>query len=71
MAPLHELLGRCSMPVGLIVGADDPKFLGIADDLVARLPDARTHVIAEAGHAAHLEQPAAVAAAVIETIGRA
>ena len=71
MAPLHELLGRCSMPVGLIVGADDPKFLGIADDLVGRLPDARTHVIAEAGHAAHLEQPAAVAAAVIETIGRA
>ncbi|MEM9465467.1 MAG: alpha/beta fold hydrolase [Actinomycetota bacterium] len=71
MTPLHDRLDRCTMPVGLVVGADDAKFHAIGADLAARLPDARTHVIADAGHAAHLEQPAAVAAAVLDTIGRA
>ena len=71
MPPLHDQLHRCTMPVGLIVGADDPKFCAIADELVGRLPDARTHVIEHAGHAAHLEQPDAVAAAIVDTIGRA
>ena len=71
MTPLNDQLHRCTMPVGLIVGADDPKFLAIAEDLVTRLPDAEIHVIADAGHAAHLEQPAAVAAAIHHTIERA
>ena len=71
MTSLADQLDRCAMPVGLIVGADDPKFCAIADDLERRLPDARVHVIAEAGHAAHLEQPDAVAAAVHQTIRRA
>ena len=71
MAPLHDRLGGCTMPVALIVGGDDPKFVAIADQLVARMTNARTHLIADAGHAAHLEQPAAVAAAVRETMARA
>ena len=71
MTPLHDDVHRCAMPVGLIVGADDPKFLGLADGLAPRFPDAEIHVIADAGHAAHLEQPDAVAAAIDHTIGRA
>lgn len=71
MAPLHELLSGCTMPVGLIVGADDPKFRAIAADLHAALPDATVHVVADAGHAVHLEQPEAVADAIRHTIGRA
>jgi 2-succinyl-6-hydroxy-2,4-cyclohexadiene-1-carboxylate synthase len=71
MAPLHDLLDRCTMPVGLIVGGDDAKFVGIAETLAHRLPDAVIHTIDAAGHAAHLEDPAAVAEAVRHTIGRA
>lgn len=71
MAPLHDLLDRCTMPVGLIVGGDDAKFVGIAETLARRLPDAVIHTIDAAGHAAHLEDPTAVADAVRHTIGRA
>ncbi|MEM9203151.1 MAG: alpha/beta fold hydrolase [Actinomycetota bacterium] len=71
MTPLHGLLARCVMPVGLIVGADDPKFQMLADELAAGLGNARIHVIDRAGHAAHLEQPDMVAAAIRETMARA
>ena len=71
MAPLHDLLDRCTMPVGLIVGGDDAKFVGIAETLARRLPDAVIHTVEAAGHAPHLEDPAAVAQAVRHTIGRA
>lgn len=71
MEPLLPLLHRCSMPVGLIVGADDPKFCAIAEDLQAQLADAVMDVIPDAGHAAHLEQPDRVAAAVRRTMERA
>jgi 2-succinyl-6-hydroxy-2,4-cyclohexadiene-1-carboxylate synthase len=52
------------MPVLLIVGELDSKFTAIARrmaDLIGS--NARTAVIPGAGHAAHLERPAAVAAA--------
>lgn len=70
MTPLHDQLGRLSLPVGLIVGADDPKFRAIAADLASALPHGQVHTIAHAGHAAHLENPEAVAAAVTETMRR-
>ena len=71
MTPLHDLLDRCTMPVGLVVGGDDAKFVGIAETLARRLPDAVVHTVEAAGHAAHLEDPAAVAEAIRHTIGRA
>ncbi len=60
MPPLHDALRRLAMPVCLVVGEEDAKFRAIAAQLVAALPDARVEAIAEAGHAAHLEQPAAM-----------
>lgn len=57
--PLHEALALVSAPVLLVVGEEDPKFRGIADDLAKRLPNARVAVIADAGHAVHLEARAA------------
>lgn len=57
--PVHEHLGRISPPVCLVAGAEDEKFKTIALDLASTLPRAETHWIPEAGHAAHLENPAA------------
>ncbi len=66
MPPLHDRLGGLARPVLLVVGEDDAKFRGVARSLEAALPDARTVVIAAAGHAAHLENPDAFRAAVHE-----
>ena len=64
MRPLHEHLGGCDVPTTLIVGGDDFKFIGIAAELAVLMPRAEVALIEEAGHAAHLEQPDAVAAAI-------
>ncbi len=61
--PLHTHLPRLAAPVLAVVGAEDPKFLGIARALVRRLPRGRLCLIPGAGHAAHLENPAAFHAA--------
>jgi 2-succinyl-6-hydroxy-2,4-cyclohexadiene-1-carboxylate synthase len=55
------------MPVTLVVGERDAKFSAIADQMAARIPDARVVVIAGAGHAAQLERPDEVAAAIRDT----
>ena len=70
MRSQHERLGRCVMPVGLMVGDEDRKFCAIAADLAAALPDAVVHTIPGSGHATHLERPELTAAAVRHTIGR-
>lgn len=64
MEPLHDRLGRCRTPAHIIAGADDAKFCVLADELAALLPRASVTRIPGAGHAAHLEQPEATAAAV-------
>lgn len=65
MAPLHDRLGEVHVPVDVVVGAEDERFAPVADELVELLPRARRCVIADAGHAAHLEQPEAVAVVVL------
>jgi len=64
MPPLHDALATLARPTCLVVGDEDAKFRAIAAELAQALPDARVEVIAEAGHAAHLEQPDAVGRAV-------
>lgn len=61
MPPLHAALPRLAMPVLLVVGGEDAKFRDIAVEMAATIPDAEVAIVAEAGHAAHLEQPAAFA----------
>ncbi len=56
-----ERLAELQMPVLLIVGALDTKYVGIAEQMAAVIPAARLEVIAGAGHACHLERPDAVA----------
>ena len=57
MPPLWERLGELAMPVTLVVGERDAKFRGIAERM--GFPAV---VVPGAGHAVHLEAPAAVAA---------
>ena len=61
MPPLWERLGELAMPVDLVVGERDGKFRAIAERMAAAIPAARVHVVPGAGHAVHLEQPAALA----------
>ena len=62
MEPLWDALPSLTVPVTLVVGERDEKFLAIAERMAAALPRAEIVVVPGAGHAAQLEQPAAVAA---------
>ena len=57
--PIFERLAAVKIPALLVAGAEDPKFCGVARDLESRLPNARSAILPEAGHAAHLEAPEA------------
>jgi 2-succinyl-6-hydroxy-2,4-cyclohexadiene-1-carboxylate synthase len=61
---LWDRLSELTLPVELIVGERDAKFRATAEQMLAALPDARLHTIPGAGHAVHLEDPAAVAAVI-------
>ena len=64
LEPLWDRLGELPMPVVLIAGERDAKFRAIAEQMAERIPDARVEVVTGAGHAAHLERPDLVAAAI-------
>ncbi len=55
--PVWERIAELRMPVLLIVGALDGKYLAIAREMLHCLPHATLEVVAGAGHAVHLEQP--------------
>ena len=62
-APLWARLAELTMPVTLLAGAEDTKFVALAERMAAAIgPHARLHVVADAGHAVHLEQPDATLA---------
>ncbi len=56
-----DRLGELTMPVLLIVGELDTKYVGIAHEMAAAIPGARVEIVTGAGHACHLEQPDVVA----------
>jgi 2-succinyl-6-hydroxy-2,4-cyclohexadiene-1-carboxylate synthase len=56
-----DRLASLAAPTLLIVGELDPKYVDIAHRMAAAIPDAHVEVIADAGHACHLERPDAVA----------
>lgn len=58
--PLHVALPDLRVPVLLVAGALDEKFVQLAHALARRLPQAEVCEIADSGHAVHLEQPAAL-----------
>jgi 2-succinyl-6-hydroxy-2,4-cyclohexadiene-1-carboxylate synthase len=60
--PLWDRLGGLAPPVLLVAGEHDAKFAGIAREMAAAIgPTAQVAVVPGAGHAVHLERPAATA----------
>ena len=57
--PVLERLRGLHVPVLLLAGALDDKYCGLANDMAALLPCSRVRIVPDAGHAVHLEQPAA------------
>ncbi len=52
-------LPQIRLPVQLIAGEWDRKFVEINQEMLRLLPDARLEIVPQAGHAVHLENPAA------------
>jgi len=69
--PLFESLPGLHVPVLLVAGALDRRFVALAHDLARRLPQAEVCEIADAGHAVHLEQPGAFLRAARDFLRRA
>ena len=68
--PLFDALPRVNVPVLLVAGALDERFVAAAHDLAGRLPQAEVRVIPDAGHAAHVERPDAFVRVVHEFLRR-
>ncbi len=60
---LGPRLAELTMPTTVVAGAKDAKFVTEAERLGELLPHASISVVLDAGHAAHLEHPAACAGA--------
>jgi 2-succinyl-6-hydroxy-2,4-cyclohexadiene-1-carboxylate synthase len=69
--PLFDALPRLDRPVLLVAGALDVPFVVAGHELARRLPRAELAVVADAGHAVHLEQPAALVRLVTDFLDRA
>jgi 2-succinyl-6-hydroxy-2,4-cyclohexadiene-1-carboxylate synthase len=59
-------LGELMMPVLLLAGALDERYTALAGEMAFSMADATVEIIADAGHAAHLEQPERFSAAVLQ-----
>jgi 2-succinyl-6-hydroxy-2,4-cyclohexadiene-1-carboxylate synthase len=55
MPPLWDALPTLKMPVKLIVGEQDSKFLAINKEMAALIPSASLSIVPNTGHAVHIE----------------
>lgn len=63
---LWQRLNELNMPVLLLAGALDTKFVGIAQQMYDWIPNARLVIVPDVGHTIHLEAPAVFQAHVLE-----
>lgn len=54
--PVWDQLPRLEMPVLLVVGALDGKYVAVGEQMTARVPHAQLVIVPDAGHTVHLEQ---------------
>jgi 2-succinyl-6-hydroxy-2,4-cyclohexadiene-1-carboxylate synthase len=55
--PLWNRLAQLDLPVHLIVGSSDQRYVAVATRMSALLPQARLTVVQGAGHTVHVDQP--------------
>ena len=67
LPPVWDRLGELRIPVALVVGENDRKFVEIARRMAAIMSDASVHLVPGCGHAVHLEAPALVAGIIAGT----
>jgi 2-succinyl-6-hydroxy-2,4-cyclohexadiene-1-carboxylate synthase len=65
MTPLHARLGDVTAKTLVIAGALDPA-RPRAEEVAARIPNARLEIVERAGHTPHLERPEAFASLVLD-----
>jgi 2-succinyl-6-hydroxy-2,4-cyclohexadiene-1-carboxylate synthase len=61
MAPVWDRLPQLDLPVLLLAGARDHKYVAAGERMASLLPNGVFAAVADAGHAPQLEQPEAVA----------
>lgn len=66
---LWDRLGELTMPVLLVAGGLDEKFVAIAEQMQAAIPSAQLKVVAGAGHSVHLERPKVFVAELTRFLG--
>jgi 2-succinyl-6-hydroxy-2,4-cyclohexadiene-1-carboxylate synthase len=69
LEPVWERLASLETPLLALAGENDSTYRAAAERLAALVPAARAGVVPGAGHAAHLEVPNAVAAAILAFVG--
>jgi pimeloyl-ACP methyl ester carboxylesterase len=69
MAPMWDRLGELAMPVSVLAGARDTRYVEQGRRLVAAIRDATLEIVAGAGHRLALEAPAAAARALCPETG--
>lgn len=57
MEPVTSRLGELTLPVQLVVGELDTKYVALGRELAGAIPGAALAVVPGAGHAVHLERP--------------
>jgi 2-succinyl-6-hydroxy-2,4-cyclohexadiene-1-carboxylate synthase len=70
--PLWDRLGEIAVPVLVMAGADDPRFVQAAVRMRDRIRHASLALVPGAGHAAHLQQPQLTARTIstwLQTVG--
>jgi 2-succinyl-6-hydroxy-2,4-cyclohexadiene-1-carboxylate synthase len=69
--PLWDRLRELRMPVLLVAGVSDAKFVGVAQQMAEAIGvNAQVALVEGAGHTAHLEQPALTASLVLDWLRR-
>ncbi len=55
--PVWDQVSDLDLPVLLVTGALDEKYVALGNQMAARMPHARLEVVPAAGHTVHAEQP--------------
>jgi 2-succinyl-6-hydroxy-2,4-cyclohexadiene-1-carboxylate synthase len=66
--PVWDRLRELALPVLAIAGARDARYTETANRIAKAVPDGRARIVENAGHAPQLQNPAGVAAALLELL---